>query len=136
METLKEIFTHLEFLGYEIKDGSNDDGGSKYYLALHPNLNNQLILEVRPNFITFLGRSTSSKPISIEMIKYINTANVSMFISNAYYEKSEEDKTIITFKATYIGNYSKQLFGQFCNFLEEDQHIFKSLEHFDELFVN
>lgn len=137
METLKQVLSHLEFLGYELeKIPSENNDELECCMAIHPTLNNLLIIDSYPHFITFLIKLTCNKPMSIDMLKYINNVTPSLLISNASCMEFENNQTILNFQATYIGEYSKELFGQFCNFLEEDQNRFRSSEGFNEIFID
>lgn len=134
MDPLEKISIHLEFLGYEVEKKENPDG-KKLIFAKSTTFNSWLFYEISPNFIGVKANLTTSKSCSHEMLNYINIVAHGLSILRVYITTEDDNSTTITFEATYLGEYEKELFGQFYKMIEHEMNLFPTLENFDTIFI-
>lgn len=133
--TFEKIINHLEFLGYDVEAVETaKEGEKKYFLAKHPSKSNYLFYEIGPNLLIFRARYTTTKEYSSAMDKFINKGNYTMNITKVTYEIEENNTPTLIFESTYLGQYQKDLFGQFFDINQDDIKGFLSLAAAENIF--
>lgn len=134
-KTLEQIANHLEFLGYKIeKIEPKKEGDKELVIATHAKNNNMVIFEMLPSFIMFRVNLTSERKPSTEMDTFLNDANKKFDVAKVFYD-NEDDNAVLRFEAIYIGEYSKEIFGQFYDMFEKDQKRIVVLDNFSKIFL-
>lgn len=137
MKTLDQISNHLGFLGYNIEKSEPKKEGEKiFFYAKHVKRNNLVFWEMAPLFSIFNITLTTDVNYKPEIAEYINKANSLLNLAKVFSFASEDGVITIRFEAIYIGEYIKETFGQFYDFIEGDQQKFNSLENFSKIFLN
>lgn len=133
---LKQVADHLEFLGYQVnKFETKEQTDKELMVATHLNNNNILFWEFLPNFVMFKISLTTGRKPSAKINQFINAANKKFNITRIYYDV-EDSLVVLRLEAVYIGSYSKEIFGQFYEFFNNDQKSLNLLENFSELFLD
>lgn len=113
----KEITSHLEFLGYELKDLKVKEGYT--YLASNSNKSNLLVRIYNNTCILttrwsgFQIKALKSRDF-FELINDINRENMGKW----YYEKDDEEKSITILTEMDYYDYNKATFGSLIENLE------------------
>jgi hypothetical protein len=136
-QTLDKISNHLEFLAYTIKKIEPDtEGGRQLILATHSDLHNFLFYEIAQDLLLFRVRLSTDLKISNEMLSFVNKANKSLNIARLYIEEDEDDNLVrIVYEATYMGEYSKNMFSRFFSLYQSDRDRVAGSNEFTDLFV-
>ena len=128
----KQIFNHLEFLGYKVEDRSGENeidiitgiSESKSNLELRILKDNMILISARYNL------SDSNSIITQKFLNAINSANFKSLYTKAYYVE-EEGKNIALAVETFSTGYNKQTFVTLIDSLERDVRVYlKDLEEY------
>ena len=134
--TLKQIASHLEFLGYEINKLELGEQGDREYIgATHPKKNNIMFWNIFRDFVMLKVSLTTNKKLSLKMNEFLNDANKKLDFAKVYCDE-ENGFAVIRFETTYTGKYSKEIFGQFLEIFENDQNRLGSFDNFTKLFID
>jgi hypothetical protein len=134
---LDKISNHLEFLGYEI-ERRKAEKGNDFLLAKHSRRNNIVVVD-HSEWLTFFRIAlNTTKDYSKEISDYVNEMNSTLTVSRVFFEKdNESSKVVIIFNAMYIGDYTKEIFGNFLDTLTSDTEVlFQSGESFEKIFLD
>ncbi|MFZ1035603.1 MAG: hypothetical protein WAU61_05500 [Smithella sp.] len=135
---MENIAKHLELLGYRIDKGNYlTTNGKPYFIAYSDYENNLIVEEKLPRFIDIGVVIYTEKPLSNDMKDFANRANSFFEISRMFFSISEKTKNAdINFEATYIGDYSKELFGSFINIFKSDVNLIRTMNDYSKVILN
>jgi len=128
-EKLKEMASHLEFLGYQIEWEENEQNRD-LITATHLTNNNFLFFEILPDHVLFKAGLRVDKKPSQAMDVAINQINKILLISRVYYDTDGKTLEIIRIEATYQGEYNKEKFSRFHEIFVKDQQLMIQVEEF------
>lgn len=134
MKTIEQISNHLEFLGYKVEQRAPNENGRVLCIAKHATRNNVLYVNLSDNLIHFRVTLHSNKKHSVDMDVYVNKVNSALTTSKVYVDE-EDDGINVNFETAYMGEYTKDIFAEFFDYLEDAQRQFYALDNFDSIFT-
>jgi len=134
MRHLSKFADHLEFLGYRIEPLNREANDSpEVAMALHPNLNNLILLADRDSFVLFIQvRLNFSRHVNLSMYEYLDEVNGNTNVSRAYID---EEKSQLVLQTHFTGDYNKAFFSEFMNLFGVDQQLLVSLNDFEKIWA-
>ena len=115
MNTVAEVKNHLEYLGYEVDYGQDDNNLLFCSKQGYP----PLMIRHSENRMQFTGTYTINeiaKNDPVEFLKYLNALNIATSVTTFYISNEGN----FYFSAPYIGIYSKKHFAFFLYLWESD----------------
>ena len=113
--TLQQIETHLQFLGYAI---SHEDDRT---VARHPTKYNMLIKPFVGGFLftTFFGCTDLAKRNRLGYLNLVNTLNAKATVARYYVDKDSD----LVAEAWHFSEYERTAFGIFMDALDRDHRV-------------
>lgn len=131
---LDKIKTHLEFLGYEVTEPKKEsEEAQDRLLARHPEKPNYLVLQMLPFALLFTATYSIEKGTAKEWDSVINEANQQAGLSRIYYNVDEKKEITLVFEGVFIGEYSRELFGQYFERLQREPGLTLQLKSVQKL---
>ena len=116
-----QMANHLEFLGYSVEINQPAEGEKPSFIARHSQYPNLFIWEMEPG-ITLMRSSFNIEKAYFpeEMDAAINELSKSVNIMNPNYVVNNDGKVVLQFDTVYTGDYSREIFGKFIAYVQND----------------
>ena len=134
--TSKQIFNHLEYLGYVVEDVTEKENkvNLDFILGKSETKSNLLVRISPDNTILISARyvlSDSNKLVTEKFLKTLNTLNSISIHTKVYYQE-QDNKEVSLAMETFIINYDKLSLVTVIDALESDMRL--SLTHLREFY--
>lgn len=125
--TSKQIFNHLEYLGYVVEDVTEKENkvNLDFILGKSETKSNLLVRISPDNTILISARyvlSDSNKLVTEKFLKTLNTLNSISIHTKVYYQE-QDNKEVSLAMETFIINYDKLSFTTVIDALESDMRL-------------
>ena len=123
----KQIFNHLEYLGYVVEDVTEKENkvNLDFILGKSETKSNLLVRISPDNTILISARyvlSDSNKLVTEKFLKTLNTLNSISIHTKVYYQE-QDNKEVSLAMETFIINYDKLSFTTVIDALESDMRL-------------
>ena len=123
----KQIFNHLEYLGYTVEDVTEKENkvNLDFILGKSETKSNLLVRISPDNTILISARyvlSDSNKLVTEKFLKTLNTLNSISIHTKVYYQE-QDNKEVSLAMETFIINYDKLSFTTVIDALESDMRL-------------
>lgn len=123
----KQIFSHLEFLGYQVKEISEESEMDNDYLVAESESKSNLILSIYKNSSVSISTrytfSDSKAAVTQRFLDALNSENAKSIYSKVYYREKEDKKVVLEIE-TFVVGYEKQAFVMVIDSLEREVGIY------------
>ena len=125
MNTKETIKNHVEFLGYEVMDNTEDS------IICHRSGYSGILIRWTDTYISLIGKyniNQLAKNNTTDFLLYVNRLNCQSSISTFYLDEDDQ----FYFAAIYTGSYNKKLFAEYLEQWENDTcHRLDKMEETD-----